>query len=1111
MPCPCNIRYTFVPPRGPKDARIYIVGMNPEQAEVAAGEPFIGKAGQVLRSALVEAKIDLDKEVRLFNVVNCRTIEETGEMRSPTREEIDNCKPLVFADIKKTKPESIICTGELAASAFINTKEYSSVTEMTKVTSLSWEGIPLRVAFHPSYIARNGGVGTPLYNEYVRFLNQFSLKKKVHYELKTLTTLSPQEFTVWDPPYELGFDIEATTLETLWSDLFVCGLGFADKEGNGYYVPLRTRKDLALVATKLKEIILTRCLYVFNFSYEGTVMATQLQIHPYEWHKMIDTRQVAMMLGMKSSLKDIALKLGFPNWEDQMFTVVEYLGDIYKLICKGKKDNIELKSLRESWESFIDAIKQKPKLTPILDKLDYLKSLYPEDNLDKGITFEDVRLTLCDQATKRIKRKFYELAPLHIISEYCAFDSYAALKIYELLTIDMNEEEIKGIPYFMEHAELGAALECAGVGWNLEEAKRLDIYYSKELLKTLRSFLSNESVRKILEISTHDLVKINSDSDLSELKKHFNPNSNHVNTRAQFNKILESPFTRKVYVLWQLHEFVNQSPEGSNTELKNMFVYLTREAERDETIKDEGLREEKFRSDMKPINAEKRLWIETADEEIIEMIEAFETPKRRNNRWKDEPEQEVDQVEVLKDSLNKFELEKMDEATVVPLYHAFSKIGGTDIDDTTTWTTQFEALYLFRVYKKIGKAFSTYLWGTVGMEKSARLIKTSHRELVSPPRFEPNWSDIFQYSNDKFLPLVSWEFNVNGADTNRWKSAYHVWPWQCELQDLRISRYPNGLLAHCDYSQQEVRVIAFLAGENMLLQAYKENRDIHRFMASRIFSREEKEVSDAERRYSKMLTFSLLYGKGEEAIALDFLGGDVGKAKKLFKDFFTAFPKIASYVKDQHKKVSNGDRFVRSVLGERIYLRGDSSTKSGLNQLKRFSVNYPVQSSASHLAAVGINRLNRAAFNKKMRVRAYGFTHDAMDVDLDALYLFEFFALLQEHMQDGLVNEFGIPVKIEAEIGVTGNHMIEFEVEDRNEAFIEAKIKGTKDSLEQLENRLTSAGLSVNIETTGSTIEFVSRENLFMEKRAFSENMGQSHEKIKGKIKILKEVSTRDA
>jgi uracil-DNA glycosylase family 4 len=1073
--------------------------MNPEVEEVAAGEPFIGRAGHVLRSALVEAKIDLDTEVRLFNVVNCRTADEKGNMRSPTTEEIDNCKELVFSDIRKTKPEIILCAGRLAASAFVDVSKYSSVTEMIKVTDFSWEGFPVRVIYHPSYIARNGGVGTPAYSEYVRFLNQFSLRRKSHYELASLTVLFPDQFLNWDPPYELGFDIEATSLESLSSDLFVCGLGFADKEGNGYYVPLKDRKDLFKVFPKLKEILTTRCLYVFNFTYEGTVMATQLQVHPYEWHKMIDARQAALVIGMKSSLKDIALKHGFPEWEEEMFKVVDDIDSIYKLICKGKKDTAELVALRKSWDDFLEAVRQKPKLDPIIGKVEYLQSLYPDDP-SEGVTFEEVRVVLVDQASKRIKRKFFDLAPLKIISEYCAFDSYAALKIYEIITAEMSEEELKGLPRFFEHAELGASLECSGVGWNLEEAKHLDVLYSEEMVKTLKHFLNNSVVRNVLNLSTHALVNINAHSDLKQLKEYFNPNSTHVNTRAQFNQILDSPFTRKVYTLWNLYQSVNQTPDGVNAELKDMFAYLAREAKEDDSIKDEAERKEKFKAEVAAINAEKREWIESADDSILEMVEAFEPPKSRN-RWRNEEEQE-DPIEKYKQMLQKFEIPKMDEPTIVPLYKAFSVMGGIDIDDESTWTPQFEALYYFRLYKKIGKASSAYLWGSVGMGGSAKIIKDNQRKFVSPPRFDPDWSQIFLEGPGNFIPLVSWDFNVNGADTNRWRSGFHLWPPSCELQDLKTSRFPNGLLAHCDYSQQEVRVIAALAGEEMLLQAYRDNKDIHRFMASRIFGKEEKDVTSAERKYSKMLTFSLLYGKGEEQIAIDFLGGDIGKAKKLFKDFFTAFPRISTFVKSQHAKVDQGERFVRSILGERIYLRGDASTRSGLNQLKRYSVNYPVQSTASHLAAIGINRFNRAAFSQKLPIFTYGFTHDAMDVDFDTVYLFEFIDLLQTHMQEGLVSEFGIPVKIECEMGVTGNHLLEFEVEHKDEAIIRAEIKGSGQSLEGFKQRLVLAGFDVSMEVKGSSQEFVSRQNLFAEKRAYSANLGTSYEKVEGEITI---------
>ena len=204
-----------------------------------------------------------------------------------------------------------------------------------------------------------------------------------------------------------------------------------------------------------------------------------------------------------------------------------------------------------------------------------------------------------------------------------------------------------------------------------------------------------------------------------------------------------------------------------------------------------------------------------------------------------------------------------------------------------------------------------------------------------------------------------------------------------------MSRYETGLLAHVDYSQMEIRTIASLAGETDLLDAFEKGKDIHRFMASQIFNKTEDEVDDTERRYSKMLTFSILYGKTEYGVAMDFLGGDRNRAKILIDGFYNGFSKIKKYIDGQHEVVIDGGEYVRSIFGEKIFLRlvgVEIGEEKRIAQLKKYAVNYPVQSSASNIAGIGINRVNREAYQRGLKLKTYGFIHDAGDFDFDVTY-----------------------------------------------------------------------------------------------------------------------------
>jgi uracil-DNA glycosylase family 4 len=1112
MQCPCHLGMKgYVPPSGPRHTRLYIAGMAPGRNEVIQGQPFVGDSGTVLRQALRDCQIDPDTEVRFFNVVACRTTQEENPNanRDPTEEEVENCRELIYNDILKTKPEMILCMGEKAASGFFNIKG-KKVKDLLNVR-FEWRGIPVRVAYHPSYILRQGGIGTSEYEDYVNFLAQFSTKvAEYHTFLKSCKVLTPQEFLDWEPwSNHLGFDIEATKLQTVNADFQICGLGFSNLEGDAIYVDTRNGDaDLTIIAPKFIQIVKTCVLYVFNLSFEATAFATKLQLHPYELN-VVDARQTALVTALKGNLKDIAARHKFPNWEIDMFTAVEWLKTIRKSLRKNRK-KAGLIQFRESWEAYKQFLETEKQLE-VLEAATQLEALY--EHPDAGWGLDRVRKVFLEEVDGGYQRDaHYDLVPLQITAPYCGYDAFAARKLHEDWYNAFDADEKKAFHYLMEHAELGAVVTSTGVGWNFEKARELDIFYMEQLIDSLKKFLCNEYVTKALALSDHTLVTIKSTTDWEELKKIYNPNSNHVNTRTAFINMLDYPFLRRCWALYQLYLKVNNTPETEWKDLKDVFVSLLKEPKEEEfpEIKELSAEErDRFMEErLKEARAEKRKWVMDEEEQIRNIIESYcptvdeEQPSsKRSSKYSKYYEYKArKQAEDVADSkkfialLDKLDLDKMDEKVIVPLYEACTKIGGVDIDDKSTWFTEFYVLYYFRRYRKILKCYSTYLWGKIGMEEAAQIVKKNQRDFVSPPRLMPNWEKAIadNYLSDKYLPLVTWPFNVNGAGTNRWTSQYHTVPWNCELQDLKTSRYENGLLAHCDYSQQEVRTIAALAGETGLLQAYKEGKDVHRYMASRIFQKPEEDITETERRYSKMLTFSLLYGKSAAGIARDFMNGDLKRANKLVDDFFNGFPKIDAFVKAMHARIEKGETFIRSILGEKINILGDRSKNSEFEEMKRCSVNYPIQSSASHITAIGINRVGKAAYRQKLPIRVFGFTHDAGDFDFKADYLFEFISILHHYMQDEISEEFNIPVQVDMEIGVTGDNMLKMKFKEISKDKIVAKVSGSQQALNDVQAVFDRMKMPYELEVTEVKDEFHSQQALFQAKRAFSAKLGKT-------------------
>ena len=140
-------RKTIVFGVGTPKAHLVFVGEGPGADEDAQGEPFVGRAGQLL-TRIIEA-IQLRREdVYICNIIKCRP---PGN-RNPEADEIAACEPFLKAQLAVIKPRLICALGTFAAQTLLRTKEPIS---RLRGRFHAYEGIPLLPTFHPAYLLRN--------------------------------------------------------------------------------------------------------------------------------------------------------------------------------------------------------------------------------------------------------------------------------------------------------------------------------------------------------------------------------------------------------------------------------------------------------------------------------------------------------------------------------------------------------------------------------------------------------------------------------------------------------------------------------------------------------------------------------------------------------------------------------------------------------------------------------------------------------------------------------------------------------------------------------------------------------------------------------------------
>lgn len=132
---------------GNPEARLMFVGEGPGEEEDRRGEPFVGRAGQLL-DKMIAAIGYSRKEVYIANVVKCRP----PENRAPTPDEMKTCKPFLLEQIEAVNPVVILALGSVAAQALLETDAPISKMRGKFVDALGRKVLP---TFHPAYLLRS--------------------------------------------------------------------------------------------------------------------------------------------------------------------------------------------------------------------------------------------------------------------------------------------------------------------------------------------------------------------------------------------------------------------------------------------------------------------------------------------------------------------------------------------------------------------------------------------------------------------------------------------------------------------------------------------------------------------------------------------------------------------------------------------------------------------------------------------------------------------------------------------------------------------------------------------------------------------------------------------
>ena len=236
-----------------------------------------------------------------------------------------------------------------------------------------------------------------------------------------------------------------------------------------------------------------------------------------------------------------------------------------------------------------------------------------------------------------------------------------------------------------------------------------------------------------------------------------------------------------------------------------------------------------------------------------------------------------------------------------------------------------------------------------------------------------------------------------------------------EIRKAFTAKNKDYFIMAADYSQIELRIIASLSEEENMMNAFKNNEDIHASTASAVFNVPLKEVSKEQRSNAKVVNFGIIYGVSAFGLS-NQTSLNRKESKELIEKYYEKYPKLKQYINEQIS-FARSNEYVETVLGRRRYLK-DINSRNGVvrGAAERNAINAPVQGSAADIIKIAMiniqNRLNNGNYKSKMLLQV----HDELVFDVFKPELNDIIELVKNEMEKAY--EIKVPLTVDINYGL---------------------------------------------------------------------------------------------
>ena len=235
-----------------------------------------------------------------------------------------------------------------------------------------------------------------------------------------------------------------------------------------------------------------------------------------------------------------------------------------------------------------------------------------------------------------------------------------------------------------------------------------------------------------------------------------------------------------------------------------------------------------------------------------------------------------------------------------------------------------------------------------------------------------------------------------------------------ELRKAFIPSDAQHTFLSADYSQIELRIMAALSQDGQMIEAFRNNQDIHSITASKIYKIPLTEVTSDMRRKAKTANFGIIYGISSFGLSTR-LNISRSEAKELIDGYFENFPYVKLYMDKSIEKARNIG-FVETIMGRKRYLNDINSANSMVRgAAERNAINAPIQGAAADVIKIAMVNIWRELKMQKLQSKMILQVHDELNFDVWIPELDQMRAIVKHEMENAV--NIGVPLTVEINAG----------------------------------------------------------------------------------------------